>query len=56
MLPWLIAAMAVSVSAFPVNMMRTVSGAVLFTRRSNSIPSIPGIRMSEITTAYGPLV
>ncbi len=45
--------MAVCWSALPVSITRTVSGAAFLASARNSTPFIPGIRMSETTTANG---
>jgi len=55
MFPWLIAEMAASISALPLNKTRTVSGAVRRIRYTRETPSIPCIRKSDTTTANGPL-
>jgi hypothetical protein len=51
MLPWFTASIAVCWSALPVSIILTLSGESWLTHLRNSIPSIPGIRMSVITTA-----
>ena len=47
-------ALAESRLAWPVRMIRTVSGANLRLLPRNRAPSIPGIRMSEMTAANAP--
>ncbi|NCB16549.1 MAG: hypothetical protein EOM65_10260 [Synergistales bacterium] len=49
--PVLTAAMAARRSAWPVSMMRMVSGAARRSRPSKDTPSRPGMRRSETTTA-----
>src|SRR5512140_508238 len=51
--PRLIASIAVGRSAYPVRRTLTVSGERSRTRESSSTPRIPGIRLSETTTATG---
>src|SRR5437868_1497490 len=52
--PSFTALMALSISAYPVSAIRTVSGDEVRTLARNCTPSIPGMRKSEITTAKGP--
>ncbi len=52
--PSFTALMAESRSALPVSMTRTVFGHIERILPRNSIPSIPGMRKSETTTANGP--
>src|SRR3990172_6899476 len=51
--PWLIASIAVGRSAYPVRRTLTVSGEKPRTRESSSTPRIPGMRLSDTTTATG---
>ena len=48
--PILVALIAVDIVACPLIMITGVSGCAAFMRRSVSIPSIPGIQMSRITS------
>ena len=48
--PILVALIAVEIVACPLIMITGVSGCAAFIRRSVSIPSIPGIQMSRITS------
>ena len=54
MWPSFTAATVESMSAWPESTMRTVSGAISFTRARKRAPFISGMRMSETTTANGP--
>ncbi len=54
MWPWFTASTLVCRSALPVSIMRTVSGDCLRTSLSSSMPFMPGMRISEMTTAKGP--
>jgi hypothetical protein len=50
-LPALTAATAAVTSAYPVSMMRTVSGRFSLAFSRKATPSMPGMRKSETTTA-----
>jgi hypothetical protein len=52
--PLFTASIAAFMSEYPVNSIRTDSGAFSRTRARKSAPFIPGMRISEITTANGP--
>ena len=49
--PLLTAAIAESTSAWPVSKMRVVCGWLALAFASSSAPFMPGMRMSEMTTA-----
>ena len=49
--PWLTAATAESRSVWPVRRIRTASGTISRARLRNAAPFMPGMRMSEMTTA-----